>query len=61
MIYTVAAKGCFVAPKNPELLREAQLRQIEEKLREVLRMAAPCRVTGSDLAEMIRVLEEENR
>ncbi len=29
-IYTVAAKGCFVAVKNTELLREEKLKEIEE-------------------------------
>ena len=28
----VPGKGCFVAPQNKELLREAQLRRVEEKL-----------------------------
>ena len=28
----VPGKGCFVAPQNRELLREAQLRRVEEKL-----------------------------
>ena len=28
----VPGKGCFVAPQNRELLREAQLRKVEEKL-----------------------------
>lgn len=29
-IYTVAGKGCFVAPKNMELIREDKMRKIEE-------------------------------
>ena len=29
-IYTIAAKGCFVAAKNVELLRETNLKKIEE-------------------------------
>ena len=33
-VYTVPAKGCFVAPRNVELLREEHLRRIEEHLRE---------------------------
>ena len=28
----VPGKGCFVAPQNRELLREAQLRKVEEEL-----------------------------
>ena len=31
-IYTLPAKGCFVAPKNTELLREQTLRQIEQHI-----------------------------
>ena len=28
-IYTIQAKGCYVAPKNVELLREENLRKVE--------------------------------
>ena len=35
-IYTVAAKGCFVAPKNLELLREENLKAIEGHLAEAV-------------------------
>ncbi|MBQ9746811.1 MAG: GntR family transcriptional regulator, partial [Clostridia bacterium] len=31
-IYTVPAKGCYVAPKNVELLREENLKKIEEHI-----------------------------
>ena len=30
-IYTLPAKGCFVAPKNVELLREESLKKIDRK------------------------------
>ena len=33
-IYTAAGKGCFVAAKNTELLREENLKQIEEHIAE---------------------------
>ena len=29
-IYTIPAKGCYVAPKNVELIREENLKKIEE-------------------------------
>ena len=61
LIYTVAAKGCFVAPKNTELLREDRLRQIEAHLQEALRLAAGCQLTRQDIIEMLTVLEEEDR
>jgi len=32
-IYTVAGKGCYVAKKNMELIREEYLKRIEEHIR----------------------------
>ena len=34
-IYTLPAKGCFVAPKNVELLREESLKKIEEYMQKI--------------------------
>lgn len=58
-IYTVAGKGCFVAPKNVELLRENNLKMIEEHLQSALKLAKSCRLTVSDLVEMLNILGEE--
>ena len=41
-IYTIAAKGCFVAPKNVELLREENLKKIEEHMQMITQLAASC-------------------
>ncbi len=57
--YTVGGKGCFVSEKNPELLREENLRKIEEHLGEIRRLAARCGLTREELAEMLTILEEE--
>lgn len=59
-VYTVPAKGCFVAPKNVESLREENLRQIEEHLREAIKLSACCDLTCDELAEMLRVNWEES-
>ena len=59
-IYTVAGKGCFVAPKNVELLREENLKKIENHLAEVLRLAASCELTKQDIMDMLNILEGEN-
>ena len=59
-IYTVAGKGCFVAAKNTELLREENLRQIEAHLMEIRRLAAPCGLTRQNIVDMFRILEEED-
>ena len=58
-LYTVAGKGCFVSEKNPELLREENLRKIEEHLGEIRRLAARCGLTREELLEMLHVMEEE--
>ena len=58
-IYTLPAKGCFVAPKNVELLREETLKQIEAHMEEIGRLAATCQLTSEELLEMFRLSMEE--
>ena len=58
-LYTVAGKGCFVAEKNTELLREEDLRHIEEHLSEIRRLAARCGLTRAELREMLDIIEED--
>ena len=55
-IYTVQGKGRFVAAKNGELLREEQLKQIEQKLTEALALARQGGISDAELAEMFQVL-----
>ena len=57
-IYTVAGKGCFVSPKNVELLRENNLKLIEEHLIESLQLARSCRLSVGDLKNMLDVLSD---
>lgn len=58
-IYTVAAKGCFVAPKNVELLREENLKKIEDYIDKILQLAASCNLQKDDIIEMINYSAEE--
>lgn len=58
-IYTVAGKGCFVAPKNVEILRENNLKLIEEHLSESIQLAKSCKLSVGDLKDMLDVLSEE--
>lgn len=60
-IDTVAAKGCFVAAKNIEMLREEKLREIEEHMREILRLAPACGLSDQDVLEQFRVIVEEEQ
>ncbi len=57
-IYTVAGKGSFVAPKNVELLREENLREIERHIGEIARLAASCGLRREDVVEMIGLIWE---
>ena len=58
-VYTVAGKGCFVAPKNVELLRENNLKLIEEHLQSALQLATSCKLSLTDLVDMLNVLSED--
>ena len=58
-IYTVAGKGCFVAQRNTELIREEQLRRVEETLNEAVQAARTCSISAEELIEMLRLLCEE--
>ena len=59
-IYTIAAKGCFVAHKNVELLREENLRKIEEYLEKITQLAATCNLSRQDLIDMLNCIMEDS-
>ena len=59
-LYTVPGKGCYVAEKNTQLVREAYLTQIEEHMTKILSLAAACGLTADDLAEMLRLLAQND-
>ncbi len=60
-IYTVPAKGCFVSPKNTELLREENLKSIEAHIDAIARLAASCNLKKADIIEMIDfAMEDKN-
>ena len=52
-IYTLPAKGCYVAPKNVELLREENLKKIEEHIEQIAKLATSCNLSRDDIIEMI--------
>ena len=55
----VPGKGCFVAPQNRELLREAQLRRVEEMLTQAIEEARRGAVSLEELKEMLTELYQE--
>ena len=52
----VPGKGCFVAPQNRELLREAQLRRVEEHLTRAVEEARKGGLSLAELQEMLNIL-----
>ena len=58
-IYTLPGKGCFVAERSTELLREENLRKIESHMQEIRRLANACRLTEQELDDRWRLQQEE--
>ena len=52
----VPGKGCFVAPQNRELLREAQLRKVEEYLSQAVEAARRGAFPLEELHELLDIL-----
>lgn len=57
-LYTIPAKGCYVAPRNKELLQEENLKKIETRIDEILTLAAACGLTQAEVLEMVRFAME---
>lgn len=55
-IETVAGKGCFVAPKNREFLREEQLRKAECYLQQAVDTARLGGITLEELEQILTLL-----
>ena len=55
-LYTVAGKGCFIAERNLELVREENLRSIEQHVQAILEIAAPLGLDLNEIFEMFRTL-----
>ncbi len=58
-LYTVPGKGCFVAPRNVELLREENLRKIESHMEEIQKLGLSCGLSRGELVEIFSAFLEE--
>ncbi len=58
-LYTVPGKGCFVAPRNVELLREENLRKIESHMEEIQKLGLSCGLSRKELVEIFTAFLEE--
>lgn len=52
----VPGKGCYVAEKNLELVREAHQKQIEDHMNAIVDLAAGCSLTEEEAVEMLRLM-----
>lgn len=59
LIETVSGKGSFVSAQNKALLRERQLRIVEEKISEAIAAAKTVNLSLSELIEMLKLIYEE--
>lgn len=57
-VYTIGGKGCFVAKRNLELVREQNLREIEEHLLRISQLAKSCGLSNEELVEMLMTLDD---
>ena len=55
-IITNQGKGSFVANMNREILKEEQLRNIENKLQEAVDISKPFNVTLDELKEILEII-----
>lgn len=59
LIYTLPGKGSFVAGRNPELVREEHLRQMEEAMTKIRELAKQTGLNRSQILEMWDLMWEE--
>lgn len=60
-IQTIPSKGSYVASKNKELIREKQLKLIEDKLVEVIEEGRLLNLSVDDLKDMLQILHDSNK
>lgn len=58
LIYTVAGKGCYVGSRNPELVREETLRQMEDHLLAVHKLAETLEMGTDEVIALYNELTE---
>lgn len=58
-IVSVPGKGSFVKPQNIELLKEARIRIVEEKMAEAISAGKSIDMSLEELQEMLKLLYEE--
>lgn len=55
-IRTVAGKGCYVAPKNLDFVREMHLKELEDCITKAVSISQMCNIEISELHEMLDMI-----
>lgn len=58
-IESVPGKGSYVAPQNPDLLKDRTIKLVEEKLKEALDISRQYGIEDETVVEIIKILMEE--
>lgn len=58
-VETVGGKGTFVSGQNSEFIREKRLKELEEKITEVVQEGKALNISAAELKEMIDLVYEE--
>jgi len=58
-VETVGGKGTFVSGQNSEFIREKRLKELEEKITEVVQEGKALNISALELKEMIDLVYEE--
>ncbi|MFC3418097.1 GntR family transcriptional regulator [Salinicoccus hispanicus] len=59
-VYSVVGKGTFVSEQNAENRREQILVEIEKKIEDLLKTSKQVDLSVEELAEMMKVMEDEH-
>lgn len=57
-IVSITGKGSYVASKNIDLIKEQHLREIENHMQEVVKLADKCGLKLEELIEMVTLIYE---
>ena len=58
-INSVAGKGCFVAEKNLDLIKEENLKKVVQYFEKEVKLSRTCGLTKDDLIDMIKIIGKD--
>ncbi|RAW19219.1 MULTISPECIES: GntR family transcriptional regulator [Paenibacillus] len=61
LIDSVVGKGCFVSGVNQDFIRERRMKQMEEKMQEIIRESKELGMSSQDLIDHLTLLFEEEQ